>query len=239
MRYLSFITLILIIFSLGAQEIIPEELPDISEYLKYYESGLIKRIQVDMPLLKEKYGVTAEIMFFDGILEENGDEAYAIYQEILKNFPESPVVEHTLFRVAQFNYAKKQYYTSKKYYLELVDKFPETQYYGQVTRALGLIDNILGVMPDKSKDSYPIDINRTREFVIQLGVYAVQNNATNVKKYFQEIGYNNIEIIKDMVTGKPKYKVWLRGYVTKEDASREGRRIKLRYRFDYIIFEVK
>lgn len=239
MKRLVFLLVILIIFNLDAQEINPNELPDISEYLKYYESGLIKRIQLDMPALKEKYGVTAEIMFFDGILEENGDEAYAIYQEILKNFPESSVIEHTLFRVAQFNYAKKQYYTSKKYYLELMDKFPDTKYYSSVTKTLSSIDNILGVMPDKSKDSYPIDIHQTREFVIQLGVYAVQNNAGNVKDYFQEIGYNNVEIIKDIVTGKPKYKVWLRGYNNKEEASREGRNIKFRYKFDYIVFEVK
>ena len=242
MRFRMYIIiLILSIFYINtaAQEVNLNDIPDLEEYIKFYESGLITRIERELPYIEEKYGTTPETMFFNAVLEENADNALALYNEILRNFPDSPIVEHTLFRVAQFNFAKEQFHTSKRYFLELMEKYPETNYFGQVQDFLYSIDNMLQVLPGIDPQKEQENVKPEKEFVVQFGAYSIINNARRMKEYLQNSGFTNVEIVKDLVRNDPLYKVWLRGYVKREDAVRDAEVIKNRYKFDYAIFENK
>ncbi|MFC1726656.1 SPOR domain-containing protein [candidate division KSB1 bacterium] len=222
--------------NVNAQEINLNNLPDLEEYIKFYESGLITRIQRELPYIEEKYGTTPETMFFNAVLEENGDNALAIYSEILRNFPESPVVEHTLFRVGQFNFAKEQFHTAKRYFLELMEKYPETRYFARVQDFLYSIDNNLQLMPERAQQNDQDNIKPEEEFVVQFGAYSIINNARHMKEHLQNSGYTNIEIIKHIVGNSVLYKVWLRGYKNRSAALIDAENIKSRYKFGYTIF---
>jgi len=237
--YLFVLAFLFFTINISGQAIDSTNIPDIKEYLRFYEGGLVKRIQRDMPLLKDKYPNTPEVIFFEGLFEENAEIAFAKFQEILRNFGDAAVTEHALFRIAQYNFAKKQYYTAKKYYSQLINEFPETAYLKEVDEALKTINTILGVMPEESEDSYPLNLEEQREFIIQIGAYAVDKNAIRMKKFLENQGYKNVEISREEVRGDILNKVWIRGFTSKREALKEADYIKSNFGFEFTIFENK
>ena len=69
---------------------------DIIPYLKQIESGNSAGVKAELPELKRKNPESPSIMFLDGVLTENGQQAIVIYQNVVENYPKSKYADASL-----------------------------------------------------------------------------------------------------------------------------------------------
>jgi hypothetical protein len=91
-----FISFFIITISFGftyAQDV------DIVSYLKQIESGNLEKAKSELPGLKKNYPNSPSVMFLEGVLTENGQEAIIIYNNIIKTYPHSKYADalYTVF----------------------------------------------------------------------------------------------------------------------------------------------
>ncbi len=78
---------------------------DIVPYLKAIENGNIVEAKAAISDLKSKNPDDPSVMFLDGVLKENGQEAIVIYQNIVDNYPKSKYADASLYRIFSYYYA--------------------------------------------------------------------------------------------------------------------------------------
>jgi len=86
---------------------------DIVPYLKAIENGNIGQAKEALVDLQEKNAADPSVMFLDAVLKENGQEAVAIYQDIVYNHPKSKYADAALYRIFSYYYALGLYETAQ------------------------------------------------------------------------------------------------------------------------------
>jgi len=88
---------------------------DIVSYLKQIESGEKDDVEKELPELKSKYPNSHSVMFLEGVLTENGQDAVAIYSKIVNSYPQSKYADASLYRIYSYYYALGLYDTAKNH----------------------------------------------------------------------------------------------------------------------------
>ncbi len=182
MKYILQILLfsfLLIPLTVSAQDI------DIIPYLKQIEAGETKAVKEKLPELKVKFPGSPAIMFLDGVLTEDGQQAVAIYQRIIEKYPNSKYADAATYRVFSYFYALGLYEAAEKMRNKLDDEYPESPY-----RRLAEANQI------PKFDSPPVQppVESTKpstnyRFIIQAGAFSNTVNAINLKNDFVNAGY--------------------------------------------------
>ena len=87
---------------------------NIVPYLKAIENGNIGEAKEVLVDLKAKYPNDPSVMFLDGVLKENGQEALVIYQKIVDVYPDSKYADASLYRIFSYYYALGLYNTARE-----------------------------------------------------------------------------------------------------------------------------
>jgi tetratricopeptide (TPR) repeat protein len=196
-------------------EIISQEI-DIIPYLKKIESGNVEEVKENLVDLKEEYPNDPSVMFLDGVLTENGQQAVLIYQNIVDDYPQSKYADAALYRIFSYYYALGLYETAKEKLKLLIDNYPASPYIKIAEQS------VLPSGENISVDEEPLDNGQTLpeqkyEFTIQAGAFTNFENAALLKNNLEKSGIL-ARIGEKNVGGTTFHIVYAGQFVAYEDA---------------------
>jgi tetratricopeptide (TPR) repeat protein len=210
---LSFLTLTF--FMLISSKTFSQEI-DIVPYLKKIESGNVEEVKEDLVDLIEAHPNDPSVIFLDGVLTENGQQAVVIYQNIVDKYPRSKYADAALYRIFSYYYALGLYETAKEKLKLLINNYPASPYIKIAEQS------VLPSGENISIDEEPIDIGQTEpeqnyEFTIQAGAFTNYENAVSLKNDLEKSGIL-ARIGEKNVGGTTFHIIYAGQFVTYEDA---------------------
>jgi len=215
LNLLSFLTLIFILMI--SAEILPQEI-DIVPYLKKIESGNVEEVKEDLVDLKNEYPDDPSVMFLDGVLTENGQQAVVIYQGILDNFPQSKYADAALYRIFSYYYALGLYETAKEKLKLLIINYPASPYIKIAEQNVLPGGENISVTEETSVEQNGQTLpEQNYNFTIQAGAFTNFENAVSLKNDLEKAGI--LARIGDKNVGGTTFHIVYAGqFITNEDA---------------------
>jgi hypothetical protein len=183
---------------------------DIVPYLKQIEAGELTAVKEKLPELKTKYPGSPAIMFLDGVLTEDGQQAVAIYQRIIEKYPESKYADAAIYRVFSYFYALGLYEAAEKMRTILNLEYQDSPYRKLVeAHQMPEYETPVNQQQEKQKVVTPPVGQSTHgtdyRFTIQAGAFSNSVNAVNLKNDFEKSGY--VTEIKEKNVGGTVFQV--------------------------------
>lgn len=214
---LIFVSVIMANVPVRAQDV------DIIPYLKQIEAGNTQNASEELPLLKKRNPDSPSLLFIEGVLTENGQEALVIYNSIITKYPRSKYADAAMFRVYSYYYALGLYETAGKYLNRLKREYPESPYIKIADRTIPQQDEVNELSRSEVKDvksGGSTEVKETKKYLytIQAGAFSSTSNAELLKKDFQIAGYYSE--IKEKTVGGSVFQVVYVGRFTSEEEAR-------------------
>jgi hypothetical protein len=176
---------------------------DFSYVLKLIEQGKISEANQVLQKMKVQDGGSAEYFLLDALLTENGKDAEMKYIQILEQFSNFKYNEIVYFRLYSFNYAIGNYTTAEKYYSELKNRFPSSNY--------------LSAKSEITEKPNQLENQAKSEYLVQLAAYLTEANADNLSQKAIKSGYKS-RLERKNVDGKIFYVVIIGNFSDKIEA---------------------
>jgi tetratricopeptide (TPR) repeat protein len=208
----SFKYLIIFFLILSAKNLFSQDV-DIVPYLKQIENGEKSKVEEKLPDLKKDYPNSPSLMFLDGVLTENGQDAVAIYTKIVDNYPYSKYADAALYRIYSYYYALGLYDTAKKQLDKLKKNYPQSPYIKIAEKKIPS-ENEVSTKEQKPDEKKQIDY----KYTIQAGAFSKLENAQSLKKDFQDSGF--FSEVKEKVVGGTTFEVVYVGKFVSEDEAK-------------------
>ncbi len=206
---------------------------DIVPYLKQIESGQKEDVVKTLSELKEKYPNSPSVMFLDGVLTQNGQEAIVIYQKIVNSYPASKYADASLYRIYSYYYALGLYDAAKKHLSRLKKEYPESPY---IKIADKNIPSENEVVPFEKKETKKVETQF--DYTIQAGAFSNLENAKGLKKDFDDSGFKS-EIKDKTVGGTVFHVVYVGEFKTENDARNFLQVINKEYKLDGRVIRIE
>jgi tetratricopeptide (TPR) repeat protein len=206
-----FVFLLIPVIKIIAQEV------DIIPYLKMIEKGNVEEVKSKLLDLKTDYPKSANLIFLEGVLTENGQDAVALYQTLLDKYPKSTYADASLYRIYSYYFALGLYNTADKNLIKLKKDYPESPYI-KMASANVVINDV--EENSQQNDKIPINTNDDEKnffYTIQAGAFTNGNNATALKKEIELTGMISF-INEKNVAGTVFNVVYIGKYKTKKEA---------------------
>jgi tetratricopeptide (TPR) repeat protein len=201
---------------LTGNSVYPQEV-DIVPYLKMIESGNVIQAKEDLAELKEKNPDDPSVMFLDGILTENGQEAIVIYQNIVDDYPKSKYADAALYRIFSYYYALGLYDTATEKLKLLTENYPDSPYIKVANQNLESREQS---EVEKKEEEIPEGETAPEEnykFTVQAGAFTNLENAKNLNQQFAESGIFS-QLVDKTVAGTVFHVVYTGKFEKYEDA---------------------
>lgn len=199
---------------------------DIVSYLKRIESGEKDDVEKKLPELKSKYPNSPSVMFLDGVLTENGQDAVSIYSKIVNSYPQSKYADASLYRIYSYYYALGLYDAAKKHLEKLKKEYPESPYIKLSDKNIPSEDEITIV--NKEQKEIP---KANYNYTIQAGAFSKLKNAQSLKKDFDDSGFKS-EIKDKTVGGSVFHIVYVGEFLSEDEAKNFLQVINKEYKLD-------
>lgn len=186
----------------------PQEL-DISSYLKKIEAGEISEVSAEIPKLKKLNPNNPSIIYLEGLLTEDGENAFQIFKSLVDKFPKSKYADAALYRAFCYLIAVDKLQLADKYFLQLKNDYPSSSY-------VKLSEETAIALKSKEK----IDVKQLaskNKFTIQAGAFTRKENALNLKSDFNKAGYSS-RVTEKIVGGSVFHVVYVGSFGTEEEA---------------------
>lgn len=190
---------------------------NIVPYLKDIENGNVVQAKEALSDLKSKYTNDPSVMFLDGVLKENGQEAIVIYQNIVDNYPKSKYADASLYRIFSYYYALGLYDTAREKLKQLKSKYPESPYIQVADQNLSLLENSNKEETEQKTEKPKTVSEENYKWTIQAGAFTNLENASNLMNEFEENGIYT-EMADKVVGGTTFHVVYAGKFVKLEDA---------------------
>jgi tetratricopeptide (TPR) repeat protein len=227
----------LIIFSISSGSIAFSQEVDIIPFLKQVEKGEINSVREILPKLKIENPNSANLIFLEGVLTENGQDAVSIYQNFVEKYPDNSFADAALYRIYSYYYALGLYDTASKVLKNLSDKYPESPY---IKLALSqeetkqAEDLQTSTPPKDDKQKTKKDANY--KFTIQAGAFVKNENAQGLKTELEEEGIF-CEIKEKNVGGTIFHVVYAGNFQDRKEAEAFLQQLNSRYNLNGRIIE--
>jgi len=158
---------------------------DIVPYLKAIENGNIGQAKEALVDLREKNAADPSVMFLDAVLKENGQEAVAIYQDIVDNHAKSKYADAALYRIFSYYYALGLYETAQDKLKQLKEAYPTSPYINVADQNLSTLEKSeIKETETKVEDTKP-KVEENYKFTIQAGAFTNLDNAKKLVGEFE------------------------------------------------------
>jgi len=210
------------IFSIISQINIYPQDPDIVAYLKQIEDGNKAQVEDELTALKEKYPRSPSILFLEGVLTGDGQQAVDIYTNLLKKYPQSRYADASLYRICTYYYAVGEYSAVKSNLIRLKKDYPQSPYIKLAERNLP-DENIIAVeknfaaIDNMSNKIYQPADSESYKYTIQAGAFTIADNAKLLKTELDSAGYFT-RIEDRAVAGTSFHIIYVGKFVNQEDA---------------------
>jgi hypothetical protein len=212
----QFVILLFILSTLSASQIIAQEV-DIVPYLKMIEQGKVEEAKVKLLNLKTEYPKSSNLVFLEGVLTENGQDAVVIYQSLVDKYPKSNYADAAIYRIYSYYFALGLYNTADKNLNRLKKDYPESPYIKMA--ALNVVRNDIEETFQQNNQSPVENSNSEKQYTysVQAGAFTNSVNANALKKNIESAGM--VSFIKDKNVAGTVFKVVHIGkFETKKEA---------------------
>jgi tetratricopeptide (TPR) repeat protein len=215
LNLISFLTVNFIL--LISAEMLSQEI-DIVPYLKKIEGGNVEEVKEDLVDLKDEYPDDPSVMFLDGVLTENGQQAVVIYQNIADNFPRSKYADAALYRIFSYYYALGLYETAKEKLKLLIKNYPASPYIKIAEQSVLPSGENISVTEETNEEQNGQTLpEQNYEFTIQAGAFTNFENSVSLENDLEKAGIL-ARIGEKNVGGTTFHIVYAGQFVTYEDA---------------------
>ena len=193
----------------------------------------------ELPDLKKDHPGDPSILFLEGIVTENGQNAVAIYKKLVSNYPESKYADAAVYRIYSYYYALGLYQSAKNYLEMLKKNYPESPYLDAAERKIPVKDELTSedkvvkkqppvkkVEPPKTEKK-----NLNYKFTIQAGAFSNTDNALTLLKKFEDAGFYS-EVKEKNVAGTSFHVVFIGKFLTEDEAKKFLDVINARFSLD-------
>jgi len=207
---------ILILSCLIAPAFLKGQDVNIVQYLKQIEKGEVQEVKDRLVELKKSFPLSPNVMFLDGVLTENGQEAIEIYQKILDKYPKSAYADAALYRIYTYYYALGLYDSADKFLTKLKQEYSESPYIKMANLNSAANDeNETQPLTETIVNPNMDDVNY--KFTVQAGAFTNSANAAALKKEIEDAGMN--AFIKEKNVGGTIFNVVYVGkFINRNDA---------------------
>lgn len=224
MKKSSVLRLFLLCFIIfGSSQIFAQEV-NIIPYLKQIENGRSKEVENKLPELKKEYPNSSSVLFLQGVLTMNAQDALPIYRKILKKYPHSKYADAALYRIYSYYYALGLYKNAKEKLTQLKTQYPDSPYLNIIDKKIPNKDekfpstkSKVNPVTNKAEPSHKIESDKDYKFTIQAGAFSVIGNAKSLKKDFEDAGYYS-KIKDKVVAGTTFHVVYVGKFETQKSA---------------------
>jgi tetratricopeptide (TPR) repeat protein len=228
--------LIFLILSLPSGELYSQEV-DIVPYLKAIENGNVVEAKEALADLKVKHPDDPSVMFLDGVLRENGQEAIIIYQDIVDNYPKSKYADAALYRIFSYYYALGLYDSAREKLKQLKTSYPASPYIQVADQNLSLLEKSdVQQTVIKTEETKP----RTEEnykYTIQAAAFTNLDNAKKLMREFENAGIYT-QLAEKVVGGTTFHVVYAGKFEKIEDAESFLQVVNSRYKVNGSIVSI-
>ena len=207
---------------------------DIVQYLKQIENGNKTQVENQLPELKKNYPNSSNLLFLEGVLTANGQQAVVIYNKLVKNYPKSKYADASLYRIYSYYYALGMYNAANNFLDRLKREYPNSPYIKIAKRYIPQKDSLVIASRAQPADNSTEAKNKTSDksekylYTIQVGAFTVKGNAESLKEDFEKNGlYSSIE--EKTVGGTTFHVVYVGKYLNEADASKSLKKINAKY----------
>jgi len=200
----------------------------IIHYVQSVSKGHSDEIATQLPAIEKTLPRSAGLLYIEGLVATNGDAAIHLFHTVADSFPTSDWADDALMRLAEYysNVGSRQ--SADDMIHRLTSAYPRSPYI--TTR---YIDGIQNVQDDTS--SRPITTTEGVEYAIQVGAFAIKENAERFQKQFIAEGYITM-VYENFLDGKNLlYLVWIGSYPTREAAELQMKEVNLRHKIKTIL----
>jgi tetratricopeptide (TPR) repeat protein len=191
---------------INAQEV------DIIPYLKQIEQGKAEEVKTKLSELKQDYPNSSNVLFLEGVLTENAQDAVVIYQKIVDKYPKSAYADAALYRIYSYYFALGLYNTADKNFEKLKKDYPESPYIKMASMNVTTEENT--TPPVKTVDQKDETVYK---YTVQAGAFTNKDNAVTLQKEFVNAGLKSF--IKEKNVGGTIFNVVYVGqFVGKNEA---------------------
>jgi len=200
MRKFTAGTILLFLFILLTAVPLFSQEQDIVPYLKLIESGTKDSVLQVLPGLKKSYPNDPSVLFLEGVLTENGQEAVPVYNRIITDFPKSKYADASVYRLYSYYYSLGLYNTASTFLGKLKKSYPGSPYIKIAEREIPTENEQASSTPDLTSDNA-----KDYKFTIQAGAFSSDSNAVSLKQSFEDAGFYSF--IKNKSVGGTDFSV--------------------------------
>lgn len=168
---------------------------DISDALNEIESGNFRNAKTLLQELKKTNPDDPSVIFLDGVLTSNGDEALIKYSTVYEKFPKSKYADASLYKIFSYYYSLGYYKKAEDYLAKLKTEFPNSEYIKIADRSIPDSDEV-SKLPQTRLD--PVNENINYKFTIQAGAFLNADNAKKLSGQLSNDGYKIRITTKDI-----------------------------------------
>ena len=214
----------ILILSFFTTKLLAQE-TNIVPYLKQVEMGNKQVVLNEIPDLKKDHPNDPSILFLEGVVTENGQNAVVLYKELLNKYPRSKYADAAVYRIYSYYYALGLYQTAKTYLEMLKKNYPGSAYLDAAERKmpvkdeLSSEDKVVKAQPPAKKEEPPKTEKKNLEykFTIQAGAFSNTDNAIALMKRFEDAGFYS-EVKEKSVAGTSFQIVFIGKFLTEDEA---------------------
>lgn len=201
---------------LFASQIIAQEV-DIVPFLKMIEQGKLEEVKGKLLDLKTDYPKSANLIFLEGVLTENGQDAIVLYQTLLEKYPKSSYADAALYRIYSYYFALGLYNTADKNLDKLKKEYPESPYIKMASA--NVVKNDVEETSPQTVETTELKTNdeKVYPYSVQAGAFTNAANAAALKKEIESVGMTSF-IKEKNVAGTVFNVVYVGKFETRKEA---------------------
>jgi tetratricopeptide (TPR) repeat protein len=176
-----------IISILSTSQILAQEV-DIVPYLKMIEQGKVEEVKGKLLDLKTDYPKSSNLIFLEGVLTENGQDAVVLYQTLVEKYPKSAYADAAIYRIYSYYFALGLYNTADKNLNKLKKEYPESPYIKMA--AANVVNNQVEEIPQQTGETPVENVDAEKQFSysVQAGAFTNADNAKLLKQDIEKAG---------------------------------------------------
>lgn len=204
----------------------------------------------------------ASTLYYQGLLEKNGDKSLEYFEMLLEKHPKSDYADDALMQIGEYQYARGLYVSAERTLLLIPRQYPDSEH---VKRAINLLMQSM-LVTGKSDTArmylkifekrwgdlavdveFPPVVSSTTEkkskkdrkktlFTIQIGAFGSKDNAKKQREVFRGRGYD-VKLGNKKVAGNTLHLVWVGKYFSYDEALDAARTLKAKFGVNYGIVD--
>ena len=228
----------------------------------FVKEGKFSEARELLPALVKENPADARTIYFQGLLEKDGETSLEYFESLLSKYPKSEYADDALMQISEYRYSRGLYISAERTLLMIPRKYPESEH---IERAINLLmqamlvtgkadtakmyldvfkkkwknldvelpESVLAKLEEPAELS---DSRRNEEYTIQIGAFGSKKNAERQRDVFKGRGFK-VSLGKKKVADKQLHLVWVGSYSSYDDALAEARVLKAKFGVNYGIVD--